>query len=122
MRNYDTQVYDYVEKKTGAHVVKAKTTYAGKTVCAYAKCDPEDTFDLDFGTKVALKRLDIKIAEKRAAHMTKYVKFCQMNLDFIEQEKRRVKKARDRAEVAVFDRKVEIKELEAELAEMLKNI
>ena len=54
--------------------------------------------------------------------MIKYVKFCQMNLDFIEQEKRRIKKARDRAEIAVFDRKVEIKELEAELAEMLKNI
>ena len=122
MRNYETKIYDYVDKKTGAHIVKATTLYAGKTVSAYSKCDPNDTFDLKFGTDVAMKRLDIKIAQKRHASMIDYAKFCKMNLEFIENEKRRVERAMKRAEVAALDRILEAKELEAELADMLKNI
>lgn len=122
MRNYETKIYDYVDKKTGAHVVKATTLYAGKTISAYSKCDPNDDFDLKFGTDIALKRLDIKIAKKRQVSMLAYAKFCKMNLEFIEIEKRRVKNALERAEVAASDRNVEAKELEAELAEMLANI
>jgi hypothetical protein len=122
MKKYETHVFDYIEKTTGAHVVKAVTTYAGKSVCAVAKCAPEDTFDLKFGTDVALKRLDVKIAKKRAADMSEYIKFCNMNLKFIEQEKRRVKQAKEHAEVAVGDRRAEIMLYEAELEAMLKNI
>lgn len=122
MRNYETKVFNYVDKKMGQHVVKATTTYAGKTVSAFAKCDPEDNFDLQFGTDLALKRLDLKIARKREASMKAYTKFCKMNLDFIEAERRRVKKAAERAQVAVSDRQVEFKQIEAELAAMLKNI
>ena len=48
-KNYDVKVFDYVEKATGAHIVKAVTTYEGKAVYAFAKCDPEDTFDYEFG-------------------------------------------------------------------------
>ena len=121
MRNYETKVYTYIDKKTGAHVVKATTMYAGKPVSAYAKCDPSDTFDMSFGTKVALKRLDLKIAYKRAASMREYSKFCRMNLEFIENEKRRVKGALQRAEVAYSDRMAEAKDMEAELVEMLKS-
>lgn len=98
------------------------TTYAGKSVWAVAKCLPEDEFDLKFGTDVALKRLDIKIAKKRAADMSEYVKFCNMNIKFIEQEKRRVKQAKEHAEIAVGDRRAEIMQYEAELDAMLKNI
>ncbi len=122
MRNYETKIYDYVDKKTGAHVVKATTMYAGKVVSAYSKCNPEDTFDLKFGTAVALKRLDIKIAQKRHASMLTYAKFCKMNLEFIELEKRRTKRAMERAEVAALDRKLEAKQLETELAELLNHI
>lgn len=119
MRNYETKVYDYVDKKTGTHIVKATTMYAGKTVSAFSKCDPRDTFDLEFGTKVALKRLDIKIAQKRQASMIAYAKFCKQNLEFIETEKRRTKKAMERAEVAALDRRIEAKQFEAELAELI---
>lgn len=122
MRNYETKIFNYIDKKTGAHIVKATTMYNGKTVSAFSKCDPRDTFDLDFGTAVALKRLDIKIAQKRQASMIAYAKFCKMNLELIETEKRRIKKAMERAEVAAFDRKVEANELEVELAGMLTNI
>lgn len=122
MRNYETKVFNYIDKKTGQHVVKATTIYAGKTVSAFAKCGPEDNFDLQFGTDLALKRLDLKIARKREASMKAYTKFCKMNLDFIEAERRRVKKAAERAQVAVSDRQVEVKQIEADIAAMLKNI
>lgn len=122
MRNYETKTYDYVDKKTGAHIVKATTMYSGKNVSAYSKCDPQDTFDLEFGKEVALKRLDYKISLKRVASMKEYAKFCRMNLEFIEAEKRRIKKALQRAEIAYSDRMVEAAELELELTEMLKNI
>ena len=122
MRNYATKTYDYIDKKTGAHIVKATTMYAGKTVSEYAKCDPNDVFDLEFGKQVALKRLDIKIAKKRAASMKAYTKFCQTNLEWIEIEARRTRKALERAKVASSDRMAEAKELEAELAEMLASI
>ena len=122
MRNYETKTIDYIDKKTGAHVVKAMTMYAGKPVSAFAKCDPNDNFDLEFGKEVALRRLDYKIAMKRAASMKEYAKFCRMNLEFIEIEKRRVKGALQRAEVAYSDRMVEAQELETQIAEMLKSL
>ena len=122
MRNYVTNLYEYTDKKTGAHVVKATTMYAGKTVSAFAKCDPRDNFDSNFGAELALKRLDLKIAQKRQTSMIAYAKFCKTNLEFIEIERRRTKKAMERAEVAALDRKLEVKQLEAEIAEMTANI
>lgn len=122
MRNYETKTFDYIDKKTGAHVVKAETMYAGKPVCAFAKCAPGDNFSLAVGTAVALKRLDYKIAKKRQASMLAYAKVCRQNLEFIEIEKRRVKAALERAEVAALDRKVEANEIAAEIAKMLSDL
>ena len=122
MRNYETKTFDYIDKKTGAHIVKAETMYAGKPISAFAKCDPNDAFSLEFGKAVALKRLDRKIALKRAASMKEYAKFCRMNLEFIENEKRRVKGALQRAEVAYSDRMVEAKGLDIEIAKMLSEL
>jgi hypothetical protein len=120
MRNYETKVYDYVDKKTGKHVVKATTMYAGKAVSAFAKCDPADAFDLAFGTQLALKRLDIKIAQKRYASMITRAKFCKMNLELIDAQKRHAKRELERAEIAATDRRLEIKAFEADIARMLK--
>lgn len=119
MRNYETNTYNYIDKKTGAHIVKAVTMYAGNRVCAIAKCDPDDTFNIELGTEIALKRLDLKIAKKRAADIKDYVKFCQTNLDFIEQQKCRVMKAKNKAEAFVFEREAEVVELEKQLADLL---
>jgi hypothetical protein len=122
MRNYETKTFDYIDKKTGAHIVKAETMYAGKPVSAFAKCAPSDTFSLAFGKEVALRRLDHKIALKRAASMKAYAKFCRMNLELIENEKRRVKTALQRAEVAYSDRMVEARDLDIEIAKMLSEL
>ena len=122
MRNYETYVFDYIEKKTGRHVVKAVTTYAGKSVYAFAKCDPEDEFDFEFGKKVALRRLDLKIEQKRAATLAQRVKGCHKALDWLKLETKRMTKARNEAEILYADRKVSISEIEADIARMLENI
>ena len=121
MRNYATNIFEYVEQATGCHVVKAKTMYAGKVVSASAKCDPVDTFDKEFGTKLATKRLDCKIAKKRAASCRRKAQTCQEVIDFYKQEIKRLKKAKEAAEVMEADRLVEALAFEAEIADLLAN-
>lgn len=119
--DYATQIYTYTESSTGRRVVKAVTNYAGKSVYAFAKCDPEDSFDLGFGTTLALKRLDLKIAKLRATSIKAYAKQCQMNIDFYDREKHRAKKALEKATIFYCDRLVEASEYEAEISAMLAN-
>ena len=118
----EPHVYNYVEKNTGIQVVKAVTIYEGKAVYAQAKCDPNDSFDLDFGTKLALKRLELKIAQKRAAHSKEYARLCQIDLEHVEHYKRRLKKTIERTNIAYGDRLVEINKLENAIEEMLNNL
>lgn len=120
MRNYPTKVYDYIDKETGAHVVKAVTMYAGRYVEATARCNPGDTFDLEFGKQVALKRLDIKIAKKRQISMKAWVKSSEEYLEYLKIEERHARKAKEYAEVTAANHKVSINKLESELADMLK--
>lgn len=122
MRNYETQIHEYTESSTGKRVIKAVTKYAGKAVFAFAKCDPEDKFDIEFGTKLALKRLDLKIAKKRAASAVRKAANCQKDLNWIKMETKRVTKLAESFKVLAANRKVEIKELETEIANMLANI
>lgn len=121
MRNYATNIYEYKDQATGCMVVKAQTMYAGKTVNAFAKCDPIDTYDKEFGEKVANKRLDIKIAKKRAASFRRKAQTCQEIIDFYKQEIQRLQKTKETAEIMASDRAVEVVDLEAELLELLKN-
>ena len=119
MRNYETKTFDYVDKETGAHVVKATTTYAGRTVSAFAKCIPSDTFDLQFGKDVAIKRLEIKIAQKRAASMKRRADMYEKVVEDFERQIRFMKSEIEKARIAEGDRRVEISDLEAELDKML---
>ena len=61
-------MYKFVH--TGNMVI-AITTYAGKTVKGYAKCHLSDTFDQEFGEKLAKARCNVKVAKKRAARARK---------------------------------------------------
>lgn len=49
----------------------ALSTYAGKTVKGYAKCNPEDTFDNETGKALAAARCNVKVAVKRAKNAEK---------------------------------------------------
>jgi hypothetical protein len=122
MRNYVTHVYDYIEQSTGRHVVKATTMYAGKSVSACAKCDPDDTFDLEFGTAVALKRLDHKITLKRAATLKHKAATCQEVVDTYKHEIKRLTKSKENAEIFAADLMVEADNIEHELATLLSNV
>lgn len=50
---------------TSKNLVVAVSTYAGKIVKGKAKCNPEDTFDLEKGKTLAAARCNAKIAKKR---------------------------------------------------------
>lgn len=69
----------YVSEKQ--HMVIAVSTYAGKTVKGYAKCDPRDTFDIEAGKQLAAARCAEKIANKRAARANKKVIEAQRLLE-----------------------------------------
>ena len=56
--------------KHEGNVVTATTKYAGNIISATAKCDPSDTFDLEIGKKLAEKRLECKVAQKRERYYT----------------------------------------------------
>lgn len=45
--------------------VIALSTFAGKTVRGVAKCSPEDTFDVEYGKRLAAARCNLKIAKKK---------------------------------------------------------
>jgi hypothetical protein len=46
-------------------MVVAVSTFAGKTYRGIAKCDPGDTWDEDYGKRLAAARCSVKIATKR---------------------------------------------------------
>ncbi len=48
--------------------VVCTTVYKGQTIRAIAKCDPEDTFNLEVGKKIAYLRCKQKFARKKLIH------------------------------------------------------
>ena len=71
--------------------------------------------------KIALMRLDRKMARKRAAALKEYIDFCQKNLTIIEREKHRIEKAIQRAETAYIDHRAEAQRYEQELNTLLNS-
>lgn len=67
VNKYKVYVYDQKnpDGTVKCKVVAAASTYAGKTVKGYAKCDPTDTFDRAKGIKLAAARCNKNVAEKR---------------------------------------------------------
>lgn len=62
-----------------AKIIVAVSRYAGKTVRGVAKCHPNDEFDIEFGTKLAIARCEFKVANKRADRAYKKVNEAQMD-------------------------------------------
>lgn len=57
--------YDKYQYYFGKNKVVAVSTYAGRKVRGVAKCDPNDTFDVEKGKKLAAARCNLRVAEKR---------------------------------------------------------
>lgn len=56
--------------RSGVKETVAVTTYAGRPVRAFAKCNPEDSYDEEFGATLAKYRCNQKVAEKRVKRAT----------------------------------------------------
>lgn len=69
---YPLEKYKYFifKNKNGGTTISAVSTYAGRTVKGYAKCDPSDTFDIKKGKKLAAARCNLKVSEKRLKRAT----------------------------------------------------
>ena len=74
---YSLDKYKFYQFKNqnGGTTISAVSTYAGRTVKGYAKCRPEDNFDVEKGKELAAARCNLKVAEKRLNNASnKYMK------------------------------------------------
>ena len=65
---------------TTKNKVIAVSTYAGKIVKGIAKCNPNDTFDLEKGKELAAARCNNKVAKKRCKHAIKQLNEARVAL------------------------------------------
>ena len=73
--------YQYKDKNA-KDTVAAASTYAGRTVKGYAKCDPKDQFSIETGKELAAARCNAKIAAKRVKRASaKYLEAQQQLAD-----------------------------------------
>jgi hypothetical protein len=56
--------YAFSIDEKGKKVI-AITHYGGKAIKGIAKCAPEDTFDVEFGCKLAVARAEAKVAKAK---------------------------------------------------------
>ena len=77
---YSLDKYRFYFDEKNATVI-AVSTYAGKTVKGYAKCDPRDEFDKKAGMKLAAARCNERIAKKRHVRASKKIVEAQRLLD-----------------------------------------
>lgn len=73
MKNFPIEKYKFYQFKNpnDGITISAVSTYGGKTVKGYAKCNPEDVFDEEKGKKLASLRCGRKIAKKRLLRAAK---------------------------------------------------
>lgn len=81
MFNIDKYKFAFFKDASGKQTVSAWSTYAGKTVKGYAKCDPRDEYDVEKGKKLAAARCNARIAEKRFKRAQKKVAEAQAMVD-----------------------------------------
>lgn len=64
MRNYPFEKYKFIVVEESGKVI-AITHDCGKVVRGVAVCSPGDTFDIDYGKKLAAARANMKVAIRR---------------------------------------------------------
>ncbi len=120
--NAEVKFYEFFDKAKNCKAVKATTTYGGKRVTAVSYTHPNDTYDFEFGKKVAQKRLDIKLAHKRAASMKARAERYAMLIVEYKNEIKRMDKEMRKALTLVGDRLVDASTYEKELEAILATI
>lgn len=95
----------------GRTVVIAVSTYEGKTVKGYAKCDVNDVFDLENGKKLAAARCNERIAQKRAKRATRKLEEAKVRLAQAEAHLAKMTSYFEDSHDAAVTAKVEIDEI-----------
>jgi hypothetical protein len=108
MRPLNIKLYTYTEPKTGCKVVKAVTNYVGQSLYALAKCDPVDEFNQEFGEKLAIARLNIKVAKCRVQLAKERVGYANEYMNWMQKEYARVAKSLIREEACAADRAADL--------------
>lgn len=122
MKNFPVNFVTYFDKKKQCNAVKAITTYGGRYVSAIAYTHPNDTFNEELGKQIALTRLQAKIAKKKADGWARKAKQCSIEVAYANDYIKRMNKEADRALVNSSNFRVEQKDLEKKLDELLKSI
>lgn len=95
----------------GRTVVIAVSTYEGKTVKGYAKCDTNDEFDFEAGKKLAAARCNARIAKKRANRATHKLEEAKLRLAQAEAHLAKMTNYFEDSQDAVVTANVEVSEI-----------
>lgn len=85
------------------NLVVVTSTYAGKVVRGVAKCSPNDEFDLEFGTHLAMARVDRKIAELRFKRAKSECKKVMDEINKLELRKDKMENYLENADLELAD-------------------
>ena len=81
MRDYSGKYKYYnTTDASGRKVTIAVSTYEGKTVKGYAKCDVNDTYTSENGERLAAARCNERVARKRAKRAAKKLAEAKQNV------------------------------------------
>ena len=97
--------------KEGQNVISAVSTYAGKTVKGYAKCDPRDSFSQENGERLAAARCNSRVAQKRHARAKMKLEQARVQLEQAKRHYERMTSYHDDSAAAVFAAEETVKEI-----------
>lgn len=108
--NYKYKYYTCTDEK-GRMVIIAASTYEGRTVKGYAKCDVNDTFNLEAGKKLAAARCNERIAIKRARRASRKFEEAQAELASAQARLAKMTSYLEDSHDAVVTAKIEVDEI-----------
>jgi len=95
----------YYAKPTGERVTVAESTFAGKRVKGVAVCHINDTYDKEFGDKLAQARCDHAISTKRVRRINKQLDWYKKYINNLYEELHKAEVAGDKATDRFFETK-----------------
>lgn len=99
----------------GSKKVVCVSYFMGKPVRGVAICGPTDSFDIEAGKKLAQRRCDLKIAEKRKA---RYESIYVSEISEFNKAAEKLSKARDRYDEVCVELEMTKAELDKVVTEM----
>ena len=99
-QDYSNYKFYHYKGKDGKNTISAVSSYAGRPVKGYAKCDPRDEFDEEKGKALAAARCNLNVAQKRARRARQKYEEAEMILKLAQEHFEDMKDYRDKSEYA----------------------